>query len=204
VAKKLATTLRNVQIWDLVGSGAMGLFQAIQKYNPARNVRFEHYAAMRVRGAMLDGLREEDAIPRCYRERAKRIYKVTEDLAQKGVRSPSDVEIRKALRMNREAFENTKLVLRALPVPGDTSKVEFQEDARQSTVEVAVQFKEIMHLARARLTRSQFRVLSMYYGEDLTFKEIGKSMGLSESRVCQVHAKALFRLRVKLMGQEWA
>jgi RNA polymerase sigma factor for flagellar operon FliA len=198
VAKKLVVKLRNVQLGELIGSGAMGLFNAIERYDPGRNVRFENYAARRIQGAMLDGLRNEDIIPRSYRHRIKLIYKAVSELEQAGVRSPTDGEIRKKLRMKKEAFENTKRVLRSIQQPDVETPVEFQEDVRPSTVEVAAQFKEVMNLARKRLTKIQFKVLAMYYGEDLTLKVIGKSLGLSESRTCQIHAAALFQLRAKL------
>lgn len=159
MAKKSVKKLTRVQVGDLIGSGAMGLFQAIENYEPWRNVRFENYCARRIRGAMLDGLRSEDIIPRVYRRRMKLIEKASEDLRQLGVTSPNDEEIRKALGMTEETFKSTKHALRAIPALG--LPVKYQEDVRTQSVDTVALFKEVLRFAKKRLNRRQFRILTM-------------------------------------------
>ena len=112
--------------------------------------------------------------------------------------SPKDGEIRKLVGLKNEAFENTKRVLASVRPLEEEAPVEFMEDVRNRDSATFESFMEVLRIARKRLSCIQFRILTMYYGEELTMKEIGRRLGYSESRVSQIHHQAIFALRTKL------
>lgn len=190
---------------DFITNGTLGLFHAIERYEPWKNVRFEQYCIQRIKGAMIDGLRNEDVVPRLSRRRMKLIDQKTEELRQRGVLRPKGEEILALVGMTAEAFEGARQLQEAIRIPDGTEvPVEFQKDARSSEPDTFELFRQVLGLARKRLFKVQFRILMMYYGEGIPFREIGKALKLSESRICQLHQKAIFSLRTNFKREDLA
>jgi RNA polymerase sigma factor for flagellar operon FliA len=194
--------LGKVEFGDLVSYGVTGLFASIDKFEPWKKVKFETYCSIRVRGAMLDGVRNEDSVPRLSRRRAKAVDQAIETLRQKGISEPRDHEVRKLVSMDPETFQETKRVLAAYQDQRDAPPIPTYEDPRSKEPDVPLQFMEILRFARKRLTRIQLQVLILYYGEEHTFKEVGRILKLSEARICQLHWKAISLLRRKMKAHK--
>ncbi|HHT25867.1 MAG TPA: FliA/WhiG family RNA polymerase sigma factor [Firmicutes bacterium] len=200
-----------VEIDDLVGYGMLGLLDAFSKYQPHMGVRFEHYAAMRIRGAMLDGLRQNDWAPRSLRRQGRRITQTLAELEAKLGRSATDQEIAAALEMSVAELHATLNDLRGLAllsldqpleteagsgVLGDTiaHALEGEPGERYERQELLAE----LAAAIDALPERERLIVSLYYYEELTLKEIGAVLGISESRVCQLNTRAVLRLRAKL------
>jgi RNA polymerase sigma factor for flagellar operon FliA len=201
----------SVEMDDLVGYGMLGLLDACHKYQPDMGVKFETYAAMRIRGAILDGLRTIDWAPRTLRQKGRRIAQALAQLEAKLGRSATDQEIAEALEMSvtdlhDALYELKGLALASLDQPlenedgtgvlGDTiaHSLEDEPEERYERHELL----EELTAAIDTLPERERLVVSLYYYEELTLKEIGAVMGISESRVCQLNTRAILRLRAKL------
>lgn len=215
VAGRMAVGLPNtVEYDDLVSYGIFGLLDAVEKYDPSRGVKFESYAATRIRGAILDGLRAADWVPRSVRLKARQLAQSMAQLEEKLGRPPTDAELQKAMgitaadysKLLQEVAATTLLSLdepwseggqdgeklRLTDMVADTS----HEDPAVLVTRDAL--LEVLAEAIEALPERERLVISLYYYEELTLKEIGKVMDVSESRVSQLHTKALSRLRGKL------
>ncbi|WP_344668221.1 RNA polymerase sigma factor WhiG [Catenulispora yoronensis] len=203
---------------DFVSSGIFGLIDAIERFEPHRHVKFETYAIARIRGAIIDELRALDWIPRSLRQKAREIEQASVRLEQEFGRTPSEVEIARELGIGlgelRGIFSKLSLVnvaaldeLLALPTQsGDRIPLmETLEDGDAPDPVALFEGKETRALlARAvnSLPDRDKTVVTLYYFEGMTLAQIGEVLGVSESRVCQIHTKAVLTLRGKLSAKE--
>ena len=204
----------NVEFHDLVSYGILGLFDAITKYDVSQGNKFETYAVSRIRGSMMDELRKLDWAPRLLRKKAREIDKKCKELEEKFGRLASDHELAKALKMSpgelnsiySDLNSTTFLSLDEVWQNDDGNK----PISRLQTIEdslVTNQFnfvhqnevKELLAGAIDELPEKEKLVIVLYYYENLTLREIGEILDVSESRVCQIHTKVITRLRSHLM-----
>jgi len=194
---------------DLVGSGVIGLIKSVDQFDPTRDVKFETYAIALIRGAILEMLRDEDWVPRSIREKLKALDKACITLETRLGRSPSEREIAEYLGMSD--VEVSELLVRMgrtnvyslddiLTGGGGDDNVPFRdmivdENANPGGETEGREIRRILSTSIDRLPDRERLVVSLYYFEGLTFKEIGKVLGVSESRVYQLHTQAMNRLR---------
>jgi RNA polymerase sigma factor FliA len=212
VAGRIGTGLpAHVDVGDLVQSGIFGLVEAIERFEPDRGLKFETYAMQRIRGAILDDLRAQDWVPRSVRSRAREVERAMERLEAKLHRTASDAEVAAELNITvdelRELFAQLQLTsiaaLDELVVAGRGagSLAETLPDHHAEDPVAAMEDRENRRLlaeAIAQLGERDRTVVTLYYFESLTLAEIGKVLGVTESRVCQLHTRAVLRLRSKL------
>lgn len=200
---------------DLVSAGIIGLMDAMTKYDPTKEAQFKTYAEFRIRGAMLDEIRSSDWIPRSVHERINVLQKTMSELTKRLGRAPSDEEVASALGVSVEEFDELLVhaqgaVLISLDDLGvqepDGSKIlKVLADTRHpDPLSTVVNERERQRLADAihALPHRERLVLTLYYYEELTLKEIGSLLHVTESRVCQIHAKAILHLKAKLLAAE--
>ncbi|MFC5289367.1 FliA/WhiG family RNA polymerase sigma factor [Actinokineospora guangxiensis] len=213
VAGRVGTGLpAHVDVSDLIQSGIFGLVDAIEKFEPERGLKFETYAMQRIRGAILDDLRAQDWVPRTVRGRAREIERAMERLGGKLQRTPTDAELADELGLSlhelREVYAQLQLTSvvaldeLAAAGRGSTSLADILEDERaDDPVATLVDQDNRRQLAAAigKLAERDRIVVTLYYFENLTLAEIGRVLGVTESRVCQLHTRAVLRLRAKLM-----
>lgn len=211
VAGRVAAGLpRNVDQSDLVSYGVFGLIDAIDKFEPERGFKFETYAINRIKGSILDGLRSLDWVPRSVRSRAREMERSLSELEHRLQRTPSDEELAKHMGQEVESVRSTlaeisNLGLIALdemigPDAG-SSLGDFLPDVGGMSPEAAFQAEETRHMlgdAINRLPDRERLVITLYYFEGLTLAEIGEVLGVTESRVCQIHAKSVLSLRNRM------
>ena len=204
----------NIEHADLVSYGIFGLIDAIEKYELDRNIKFETYAISRIRGAIIDELRAIDWVPRSVRFKAREIEKAYTALENKLKRPPSDVEIAAELDMTVDELNhiysqlsNVSLVAldELMSVDGDRgdklSLVETLEDTRTTGPAESIETDEMKNILTGAINRLPERekiVITLYYYEGLTLAEIGKVLGVTESRICQMHTKAVLAMRGKI------
>ncbi|WP_236777811.1 FliA/WhiG family RNA polymerase sigma factor [Anoxybacter fermentans] len=195
-----------IEFDDLVSFGIIGLIQAIDRFDPERGVKFSTYAAVRIRGAIIDELRAQDWISRSSREKAKRLHQAYKKLEQTLGRLPEDEEVARELGLDLKEYN--KLVMEAnipeltslesLINPDSGLQLMDQIPGENERPEEIVYDKEIKRLlveAIDRLKEQEKLVLALYYYEELTQMEIAQVLDLSPARVSQIHAKAVLRLR---------
>lgn len=213
VAGRMAVNLpNNVEYEDLVSYGVFGLMDAIEKYDPERAVQFKTYAKTRIRGAILDELRVLDWTPRSVRQKAKKLEKAYAQLESQLGREAKDEEVAEYLEITvqelQKLLEETRqsLVLSLdendpnSDQPGQ-SRLNFFEDLNTLTPEQKATGKEVKKMLAESINKLNDRerlVVTLYYFEELTSKEIGSILGVSDSRVSQLHTKAILRLRGRL------
>jgi RNA polymerase sigma factor for flagellar operon FliA len=214
VAGKVAVGMpHNVEFDDLVGFGQFGLLDAIDKFDPEKNVKFKTYAVTRIRGAIFDELRSIDWVPRSIRQKTREVEDAIGALEAQLGRTATDQEIANSLGLDESEFHKTMqkisgttmLSLNDLWFSGDeTDKVSIGDSIEASpsfNPDVIVEKKEIRRViveALGELPDKEKKILVLYYYEDLTLKEIGQVLEVTESRVSQLHTKAITRLRAKL------
>lgn len=218
VAGRMAIGLPHyVEFNDLVSAGLLGLIQAIDHFDHRRGVKFETYAIPRIRGAILDELRSQDWFPRSLRRKAKQIEEAYARLEIRLGRPATDKELAKSLGIDVAELDGLlgevavatimSLDAEASPEESDqtTSLGEFLADPRAEDMESSLAAQEMRELIAARmaeLPEKEQLVLVLYYYEELTLKEIGEILDVTESRVCQIHTKAIMRLRAKIDRHE--
>ncbi|GAA4551713.1 FliA/WhiG family RNA polymerase sigma factor [Pseudonocardia xishanensis] len=209
VAGKLAGGLPNhVDVSDLVQVGMFGLLDAVERFDPEREVRFESYAAQRIRGAMLDELRAQDWVPRSARSRHREIERTRERLESVRGRTVSDREVAEELRLGLRELRGSLLHRQLVSVEaletGWTGPVSLAElvpdDTAPDPAEVAEHAETVRELVVAvgGLGERDQEVVRLYYLENRTLAEIGRLLGVTESRVCQLHSRLVTRLRSRL------
>lgn len=212
LVKRTAERLRSklpdmVDLDDLVSSGVFGLIDAVRGYDPGRGIRFETYGAQRIRGAMLDGLRSEDWVPRIVRSRARKLEQTLQSLQAELGRMPTEKETAKRLAMSVKAYRELRKEAHAAEITSLSAVLTENHDGNAMRVEHVLQNPraEDPRLSACRsdlrefLTRGSSRaerlVLILYYYEGMTLEEIGETLGLSESRISQIHSGIISRLR---------
>jgi len=189
---------------DLIHAGVIGLMDAVQKYNPLKEVQFKTYAEFRIRGAMLDEIRSLDWVPRSVHEKVHIFQKTYDQLARDLGRPPEESELAHALSMTAEEYE--KFLWQAKGVSMiRLEDLGITEDAPFDTIDPQAEDPFSLLLAQdtiqalteaiGHLPEKERRVVSLYYVEELTMKEIGKALQITESRVCQLHTQAILRLK---------
>jgi RNA polymerase sigma factor FliA len=218
VAGRMAIGLPHyVEFNDLVSAGLLGLIQAIDNFDHQRGVKFETYAIPRIRGAILDELRSQDWFPRSLRRKAKQIEEVYARLEARLGRPATDQEVADALQIavsELDGLLGEVAVATIMSLDADASAPEsdqssslgeFLPDPRSEDLERALAAQEMRDLIAQRmaeLPEKEQLVLVLYYYEELTLKEIGEILDVTESRVCQIHTKAILRLRGKIQRHE--
>ncbi|MCI5607453.1 MAG: RNA polymerase sigma factor WhiG [Treponema sp.] len=214
VAGKVAVGMPNsVEFDDLVGFGQFGLLDAINKYDLSKNVKFKTYAVTRIRGAIFDELRQIDWVPRSVRQKSREIEDTIVALEAKLGRTATDSEISNALNMTEEEYHRaimkvsgtTVLSLDSAWYSGDDndsmsigSNIESPASLNPDVIAERDEIKKVIAQAINELPEKEKMVIVLYYHEDLTFKEIGEVLEVSESRISQLHTKANLHLRAKL------
>jgi RNA polymerase sigma factor FliA len=210
-ANRMASRLQHVDRADLASYGLFGLIDAIEKFDPRRGFKFETYAIARIRGAIIDELRSIDWAPRSVRAKARAIERVSSKLENELRRSPDDVEVAAELGTTVDELAHTRsqisctglvpldqlLTSNSRDEAGSGTVGDTIADPRYDPVE-AFENDEMKHLLADAIGRMPDRVRSVfvfYYYEGLTLAEIGRLLGVTESRVCQIHTKGLARLR---------
>ncbi|MCE7007709.1 FliA/WhiG family RNA polymerase sigma factor [Kibdelosporangium philippinense] len=215
VAGRVGTGLpAHVDVGDLIQSGIFGLVDAIEKFEPERGLKFETYAMQRIRGAILDDLRQQDWVPRSVRGRAREVERALERLGAKLQRQPSDAELAAELDISVRDLHELYAQLQLTSVValdelvaagrGTASLAEtLPDEGAEDPVATLVDLDNRRQLAGAieQLNERDRIVVTLYYFENLTLAEIGKVLGVTESRVCQLHTRAVLRLRAKLVEQ---
>ena len=187
---------------DLFELGVLGLIDAVDRFDPAKG-EFEAYAVQKVRGAVLDGLRKAGWIPRSARQRAKRIERAISELEGELGRSPSESEVAGRLGVPLDAYRRSLEEVRPVLVPlrwddGSLEDVLGAPGEDPSQEAERREMEEVLADAIRGLPRRQREVVVLYYYEGLTLREIGEVLGVSESRVSQLHSEAILRLRARM------
>ena len=218
VAGRVAAGLpHNVEQADLVSYGIFGLIDAIEKFDLARGYKFETYAIARIKGAILDELRSIDWVPRSVRAKARALEKAFATLESQLHRSPTDAELASELGISDDQLQTTLTQIsfvglvaldEMLSVGGDRGESITLGDTIADPGEgpvAAYEVEEMRHILAEAINRMPERekvVLTLYYYEGLTLAEIGQVLGVTESRVCQIHTKSILQLRSRILATE--
>jgi RNA polymerase sigma factor for flagellar operon FliA len=207
LALRISTRLpSSVEVDDLVHDGILGLLDAAEKYDPVRGVRFRTYAEARIRGAILDGLRQKDWRPRSVRLAQRELDAAVGELASVHHRAASDEEIAGAMGLDLEGYRSVLKDASAGPLlslddlPPGAFPVVRDEQRPDKPLERGDLIRALAEELE-RLPERERRVMELYYHEGLNMKEVGAVLGITESRVCQLHAQAAARLRVALSAR---
>jgi RNA polymerase sigma factor for flagellar operon FliA len=204
----------NVELDDLISAGTFGLMEAINTYDPGRRIKFETYGPSRILGSILDELRKLDWLPRLVRQRANQLAKAKQLLMARLGREPTAKETATVLNMDMAEYRKLRRdanVAKLLSL--DTKYTDTESDEGISKADIIVdkkskdplieaQKRDLKNLITKGLMRSEKLILSLYYYEGMSMKEIGLTLGLSESRVCQLHSSILKRLKAQLDDRE--
>jgi RNA polymerase sigma factor for flagellar operon FliA len=205
VAGRLAAGLpKRVDTGDLISAGVFGLMNAIDRYDPMQGAKFETYAIPRIRGAILDSLRALDWVPRSVRSHSRSIQDAISQLEHELQRSPSDEEIMAKLQIT-EAEYHKRLADIAAGSVGPLDHVAMATTPSQSDTQTQPgsaleegELRDAMRQEISKLPEREQAVLVLYYDDGLTLAEIGEALGVTESRISQIHAKAVLQLRSRL------
>ena len=218
IARRIHERLpQHVPFDDLLHAGIVGLIDAVHKFNPDKKVRFASYAKFRIRGAILDSLRDMDWSPRDLRRKARRLETITQKLQTELGRSASEPELALAMGMTLEEFQHLLDEIRGLEV--GSLQIVSLEDGRETDLGQSLpgpanqdplflcmqgERRQMLADAIAELPPREQQVLALYYQEELTMKEVGAVLGVGESRVSQIHSMAVARLRASLESAQQA
>ncbi|AOM83161.1 FliA/WhiG family RNA polymerase sigma factor [Salisediminibacterium beveridgei] len=202
---------KNVSHDDLRSHGLMGLYDALEKFDLKRELKFDTYASFRVRGAIIDGLRQEDWLPRTLRDKAKKIEQVTETLEQQLGRNVTAMEIadetgmteNEVIRTSNESYFSHRLSIDEPTQDDDQTETYASSIADQQSLTPAESLSkqsDYAELAEAiqTLNEKEQLVITLFYYEELTLTEIGEALSLSTSRISQIHSKSVFKLQQQL------
>jgi RNA polymerase sigma factor for flagellar operon FliA len=217
IVNRIAVRLpSHIDLDDLHNTGVIGLMDAIEKYDPEKNCKFKTYAEFRIKGAILDQLRSLDWVPRSVRQKSRRLERAYGEVEQRLGRAASDDEVADSLGLQIEKFHELLNQVRGISLvnleeirgsgtdgdrPGNF--MDIIEDINSENPFATLKLHEMKQIVAdtiGMLPEKERLVVSLYYYEDLNMKEIGGILGITESRVCQIHTKAVLRLRAKLKG----
>jgi RNA polymerase sigma factor FliA len=199
-----------VDLNDLISAGVFGLMDAIDAFDLGRGVKFETYCVPRIRGAMLDELRTMDWVPRLVRSKASKLESARKEAEAEFGRPPSDTEMATRLQIPLPEYEKLKSEASAVNLVSlnkkwyetdsykDVREVDILEDSKGEDPTRGIQKRDLMKLVTKGLNRNERLIIILYYYEELTMKEIGNTLGLSESRVSQMHSSIVARLKDQL------
>jgi RNA polymerase sigma factor for flagellar operon FliA len=199
-----------VEIDDLMSAGLFGLMDAIDAFDPERGVKFETYCTQRIRGAIFDELRAMDWVPRLVRSRTAKVERVRKALEMETGRKATDQEISHRLGVDAGEFEKLQKDSRPVGVVSlnrkwfetdsskDVREIDVIRDTRQENPLTEIQRKDLKLLITKGLSRAERLIVILYYYEEMTMKEIGMTLDLSESRVSQMHSSILARLKAQM------
>lgn len=199
-----------VDVEDLMSAGIFGLMDALDAFDETRGVKFETYCAPRIRGAILDELRSLDWVPRLVRSRSSQVDQARRSLEMKLGRKPTDDELADTMGLDDDEYKKVRKDAGAVGVVSlsrkyfetdsnkDVREIDVLEDNRQIDPFKAVQKRDLKELITKNLTRAERLIVILYYYEEMTMKEIGMTLDLSESRVSQMHSSILARLKAQL------
>ena len=203
-----------VEINDLKSAGAFGLMDAVESFDPDRGVKFETYCTQRIRGAMFDELRSMDWVPRLVRSRTAKVEKVRKSIEMETGARPTEDEVAARLNVSGDEFEKLQKDSRPISMVSltrkcfetdsskDVREIDVVEDGRQENPLQAVQKEDLKALITKGLNRAERLIVILYYYEEMTMKEIGATLDLSESRVSQMHSSILARLKAQMQHRE--
>jgi RNA polymerase sigma factor for flagellar operon FliA len=203
-----------VDVDDLISSGIFGLMDAVRAFDLTRGVKFETYCAQRIRGAILDELRSLDWVPRLVRSRASKLNAATSNLEAQLGRKPTNKELAKQMGLSMKDFRKLQRDANATSFVSlsrkwfetdsnkDVREIDVLEDTSSQDPIRTVQRKDLKELITRGLSRAERLIVILYYFEEMTMKEIGETLDLSESRVSQMHSAIMERLRVQLDSRE--
>lgn len=199
----------NVEYEDLVSYGVFGLIDAIDKFDTGKDVKFETYASLRIRGAILDQIRRMDWIPRTVRQKQKKIDEAIKSVEMKTGKAATDEDIARELGVSDDEYSNWQSQLKITNV---VSLNEFVEQGSEPVMDARTnshfaqpedvvsqnELKEVLEQTLEILTEKEKKVILLYYYEELTLKEISRVLEVSESRISQLHTKALLKMKKKM------
>jgi RNA polymerase sigma factor for flagellar operon FliA len=203
-----------VELDDLMSSGIFGLMDAIEAFDMERGVKFETYCAPRIRGAILDELRSMDWVPRLVRSRAQKMNQVNKQLEVELGRQPNSQEIAAKLNISMDEFKKIEKDSKAVGVVSlsrkyfetdgnkDVREIDILEDKKGTDPVREMQRKDLKDLMTKGLSRAERLIIILYYFEEMTMKEIGMTLDLSESRVSQMHSSIIARLRAQMADRK--
>jgi RNA polymerase sigma factor for flagellar operon FliA len=217
IVNRIAVRLpSHIDLDDLHNTGVIGLMDAIEKFNPEKNCKFKTYAEFRIKGAILDQLRSLDWVPRSVRQKGRKLEKAYGEVEQRLGRSANEDEVADSLGLELDKFHTLINQVRGISLvnleeirgtnsDGDRAGTfaDIIEDVHSENPFASLKLMETKHVISdtiGSLPEKERLVISLYYYEDLNMKEIGNILGITESRVCQIHTKAVMRLRSKLKG----
>ena len=217
VAGRMSSGLpSHVEEADLISYGLLGLISAIERFEPEREIKFETFAITRIKGSIIDELRSLDWVPRSVRARAREIEKANAKLENELQRAPTDQEIADRLELTLDEFQDSLMRISnssvvALDELWTVSDASGDQVSLLDTIQDpqaidparemdATEMKDRLADAIARLPEREKLVVALYYYENLTLREIGEVLGVTESRVSQLHTKAVLRLKSRLQG----
>ena len=192
---------------DMLSCGILGLMDAIEKYDLSRDVKFEYYAAMRIRGEIIDSIRKQDWAPSSLRRKIKSISNAYYDLENRFSRQPTDKEVADYLNMDEEDLQSTLgksqmfNIVHFEELVQNEAGFEHSVQSRGPSIEEEVESREMVDILGSvidNLPEKEKLVITLYYYEEMTLKEIASVIGVSESRVSQIHSKAVMKMRTKL------
>ncbi|HEV7222044.1 MAG TPA: FliA/WhiG family RNA polymerase sigma factor [Pirellulales bacterium] len=199
-----------VELDDLISAGVFGLMDAIDAFDLSRGVKFETYCVPRIRGAMLDELRTMDWVPRLVRSKASKLNEAIKTIETRMGRSPTEVELSQQLQISVPELEKMMLDANAVGLISlnkkwyetdsykDVREIDILEDKKGEDPTRRIQKTDLMRLVTKGLNRNERLIIILYYYEELTMKEIGATLDLSESRVSQMHSSIVQRLQTQL------
>ena len=199
-----------VELDDLISAGIFGLMDAIDAFDPARGVKFETYCSPRIRGSILDELRSMDWVPRLVRARAHQLTRATQALEMALGRKPTEKETAAELNMNVQEFNRLKRDANAVGLVSlntkynegngekDIREIDIIKDKKSENPLIEAQKRDLKNLLTKGLTRAERLIIVLYYYEEMTMKEIGATLDLSESRVSQMHSSIVARLKAQM------
>lgn len=213
LAQRIASRLpQSVELDDLINAGVIGLIDAVEKYDPSKRIKFRTYAEFRIKGAIFDELRSQDVLPRSWRQKIKELDEVYLRLEHRLGRTPTEEEVAREMNLSLEEFHQSLREIHSVnflsldglvdPTCAEKGRLKdfLMDEEEKDPLEILglVELKETLAEAIDELPEKHRLVVALYYYEELTMREIAEVLGVSESRVSQIHSQAILSLRAKL------